>query len=165
MAYLHTCVGCLFQGAACTARDVLKIRIKGLGITSIRHRCPVRAPRYSAGHAVMIHTYDSKDDPDSVVMQWWPGWFISQKGTKAICFIRPKTEVGGYEFSPQHSNGFVKVPLSRVKIGAHDRVELDICRFCNGYPALDSCWGCDPKYAGADCLKRATPTHPATGDE
>lgn len=155
MAYLHACVGCSRQGAPCPTREALNAQIRGLGISSLRHRCAARVPRYTAGQAVVIHTYDGEHDYNGeYTMQWWPVWFIEQKATRAICFIRPGTDVDGYEFSPQHSRGYVKVPLFRVKAASHEPVELARCEGCGDYTAFlgDACG--EPQYTGPLCVKR-----------
>lgn len=163
MTHLSVCTGCASQALACPTRDKLRAAVRGLGVTSIRHRCHERIPLYAPGAPVLVKTsaWLSRDDAESVDVPpktWFPGFFIRQKGNSAIAFIRPGTmeayDDSGHTFETI-GEGFVKVPFARVMPRGDDKpIPVDECRLCGRIVALVS----ECNLAPADCpCGKATP--------
>lgn len=163
MTHFSACTGCAVDTTQCASLRTIKGAIRGLGITTVRHRCGVRVPRYEPGCAVWIKTFDSREsgDEDGPRVSWFPGVFISQKGSRAIAFIKPgaldELSDEDYPFQPEN-RGFVKVPLSRVKDRDGVPVSVVPCLTCGDVPALSGC-GHPQRYPGDvlhGCLQKET---------
>lgn len=138
MTFYRTCTGCEKQGQPCETRDALRAAIKGLCITSIKWKCADRTPRFKVGDPVWARTvaggdqyHDSDEGP---IWDDFPGHIVKDYGNTLIVYIAdqaPGKEFGGEDipvtFQPR-SNGFCKIPLSRLKEREGERVE--ICRSC-----------------------------------
>lgn len=124
MTYLHTCVGCFYAADTCDRRDELKAAIKGLGISSVKHRCLGRYNIYKRGDAVKVHTVNSTegsiDDHTGIVLDWFDATVVQQVGGRVVVFVADATEGqdSGAPFEASN-NGFVKAPLSRIKSSGH----------------------------------------------
>lgn len=129
MTTFSTCTGCKAKGD-CEHAAAIKKAVKGMFVTSIKHRCAHRDPLFKPGDPVTVETWSCMNDPDAG-MEYFPGIFIAQKATKAICFIKPGTD--GFETA---GKGYVKVTLSRIKTRDGDRVDVRECEFCGERPAL-----------------------------
>lgn len=64
MTVYHPCKNCKLEKLACTRRDGVKLAIKGLGVSTIKFRCPERQPIYSPGDRVSVlwRWYDENVD-------------------------------------------------------------------------------------------------------
>lgn len=140
MVYLATCIGCKHIGG-CVRRDGIKASLRGTGVSSAKHRCPLRECLYDFGQPVLVTTYSGHDEEveyGSVpIMGEFPGHFLRQAKSKAVCFIRNGARDAGdddIEFVAKGS-GFVKVPLSRVRANPVGEIlSNEKCKIC-GYPA------------------------------
>ncbi len=156
MAYLHTCAGCALRKSDCAIRTKLRAAIAGLGVTAAKHRCASFLPHYPPGASVQVKTYVSTegDGEDGPAISWFPATFIRQVGTRGVAFIKPGTEdeTGIHPFEPR-GNGFVKVPLARIRAGDQPSApDISECVFCGVIPALgQKCQG-DPEYRAGTCL-------------
>lgn len=130
----RTCVGCAKQGEPCEARDVLKGRLAGLGVTSIKWRCKDREARFQIGDPVWASTVGDQnevDDDGEPYRDHYPGHIIRDLGSTLLIYIEPGAP--GREcqddvpFSPR-ANGFCKIPLSRLEAREGDRET--ICKHC-----------------------------------
>ena len=134
MTYFHTCIGCKNRGNCDHLKDI-KDHIVGLGITSLKHRCPHREQLFLAGDPVIAETrvdYDFEDGEPPIAK--FKGWFIAQSGTKGIVFIQPGSEdlEQGMEFTPRYGGkGYVKILLSRIEADeSRERMRIIECAQC-----------------------------------
>lgn len=171
MTHFHACTGCALKGKPCASREALAAAVKGLGVSSIRHRCKVRVPTYEPGAAVLILTHASSEpsEDDEPRRGWFPGIFIRQSGTQVIAFIAPGAVAAGlsaaYPFEPQR-NGFVKAPFSRIKPSDHaPPADMTHCSLCDSYPAFQrGCRGHD-EFGRRVCPLRLQQPEPASNPE
>jgi hypothetical protein len=132
----RSCYGCIHGTGACQARDAMKAKIKGIGITSMKWKCSYRRPAFAAGEGISINLFmGMTDQGDSWGREepeygWFPGYAIEVKGTKILAFILPGTrsDCDEYEFQPK-SNGYVKTALTRVQ--RRDAVREHVCEGCH----------------------------------
>lgn len=141
MTVFTTCRGCK-HAFGCETPASIRTAIKGLGITTLKHRCTIREPEFLPGDPVTVRTGTEGEGEYGPV--WYQagfdGVFIREmKGnTQVVCFIKPGTEGDtGDEFEPKEGKrGFVKLPRSRVKKRDGDCVKLKECERCGGLPQL-----------------------------
>lgn len=146
MTYYHTCRGCSLFGKPCARRDSIATSIKGLGLTSVKHRCAERVPMFRSGQSVLVLTvaFYADDDLDKAPLAWFPGWIIDQTGTTVIAFIAPGTPAfRGADpentFEPCGSRpGYVKVPLSRIQAHSGGDADITECPSCYARPFLEN---------------------------
>ncbi len=62
MTHFTTCIGCKSR-ENCPVKDSLKTAIKGLGVTSIKHRCKERVGLFQKGDPVIVRTYSGYSEP------------------------------------------------------------------------------------------------------
>ena len=136
MTYYHACVGCAHDKATCDAFAAFKEKIKGLGLTSVKWRCPERVDRFHVGQPVWALTtviYGDGYNDENVCRNEWPGHIIRLLGPSALVYIKPGVQAKDYDdeapFEPKSGgNGFCKIPLSRLKTrGGEDET---ICKQC-----------------------------------
>ena len=107
-----TCHTCATPSATCPVRDVLRESLKGLGITTVRHRCGEYRPAFEPGEAVKVTTlaWLHRNDDDPPPKLTFPGHFIRMDRTKALVFVPAGAEDlngEGVTFEP-NSNGYLK---------------------------------------------------------
>jgi hypothetical protein len=155
MTYFHTCVGCESKGKDCVHLAALKNAIRLTGITSVKHICKVRVPAFAPGDQVLVEVfmYNAEDDEHyHPVFGKFRGVFIQQKGTKAICFIKPGTVRNGYDpetcdpedrFTPNNDGtGYVKVLLGRIKrIEGAEKLNMEECELCGRHTHITGITG------------------------
>ena len=133
MTHYATCTGCISQGK-CQHLDVVRKRLAGLGVTSVKWRCKYRVDRFQRGAPVWVitqadmnnPTYDEYDrGPDR---NTFPGIFIKAMGTKALVFIHPGAQ-SKYEREAFVGGPICKIPLSRIY--ARDAEPEEVCRHCD----------------------------------
>lgn len=148
-----TCNGCAYD-RACERQNEKRAALKGLGITTVKFICRDRADVFQPGAPVIFTTFVANewDEGRGCIEVSYPGYCIQQYGLKVFGYITPGiNDVGGEDipFEPQ-KNGFVKMPLSRVKPD-DTRVSADLsyCGWCGAYAGLGQCFK-DPHYTPAD---------------
>ena len=147
MAYFRKCRTCA-RNPDCEIKDRLRDAIKGLGITSLLHRCDSFEPRYAVGQQVTISTWvegaDEYGEPAAAAATF-PGWFVSLAADgKGLVYVRPETpslEDGRDKFDPRH-DGFCKIPLSRIQSRPQDDPS-PVCAKCSMVPNGE-CRNVDP---------------------
>lgn len=130
-----TCIGCVHDSGYCHARELVKAKVKGVGVTSIKWKCAHRRPVYQSGDAVWATTfigYSVDNDGwgrETKEFASFPATVISLHGSKAFMFIEPgaTSEGGDYNFEP-HSNGYVKIPISRTR--RREAIREHVCPSC-----------------------------------
>ncbi len=150
MTTYRTCRGCVLSGKPCETRQALATALKGLGITSVKWNCKMRETRIKIGDPVWIDTVASRTEVDDNGYPYrgeFPGFAIEDLGSKLLVFIEPKSPDRNDEdllFDPGESNGFCKIPLSRITAREADRQE--ICKSCSwpAYKGHQSGWMCNP---------------------
>ena len=148
MTVYRTCYGCAADPKTCQARKAVSDQIKGLGVTSIKWRCPDRKDRFHVGQAVWATTHSgviqSEYDGGGYIGDF-PAIIIRHQGARAVVMIEPgaldRTERA--PFTPLNAgNGFCKIPLTRLK--ERDAPTVAVCPTCempDGLPH-QSGWSC-----------------------
>lgn len=131
--FYRACLGCVRQGQPCDARDQLKARLKGLGITSVKWKCAEREARFAVGGRVWAKTFCGFIDEfsDGSPIEEFPGTVVRLMGSKALVYIRPGIIARDEEteFTPARGgHGFCKIPLSRLKARQGERA--NVCPEC-----------------------------------
>lgn len=135
------------MGHPCADRERLLAATKGLGITSIKHKCPAFAPRFKPGDPIVVLTvpwmssqYPEEGEPPQ---HWYPGHFVKYCGASGktpLVFVKagalPSDSAMPDPFEPA-GTGFIKAPATRVKpSGWAPPVCVDECRNCGVITAL-----------------------------
>lgn len=134
MTVYRKCRLCLKRDG-CSIKADIGSAIRGLGITSLLHRCDSYEAPFKPGDPVLVTTlvdcngadWDENGPPTAV----FPGHFLAQFGQKAHVFIEPNIEdVDGnhFEFVPR-SNGYCTLSYLRVKANPNGAA-LEICERC-----------------------------------
>ena len=133
----QTCIGCVHGTGFCQAREDIKARVKGIGVTSLKWKCRHRKPTYLPGEAVWVKIFIGWEDRgdswgrEEQAFAEFPGTVIRLKGSKAIIFIEPgvASRCEEYNFEPQaNGNGHVKIPIIRTR--KRDAVREYVCDGC-----------------------------------
>ena len=117
--------------------------MKGLRVTTIRHKCESYVSMFPPGAPVLIETYSYEDsDPDdgSLSFRQFPGFVVSWKrGERAYCYIKPGTPSvrGNVAFEPKPPNsGWVKLSIRRLTlIPGAPLTDMIPCKECSALPA------------------------------
>jgi hypothetical protein len=166
---LMTCTGCKLAGN-CGHAAFLRKALRGYGIRSMKFACALREEIFRPGQAALFTTFVSDEDDEyrrSVTEVTYPGYVLKQMGSKVLGYIKPGAgEVSGEEipFEPK-ANGFVKMPLSRVKPDdQRDDADVTACRWCARHIGLGEACERDPHYTplsqcrAGQCATLAKPT-------
>lgn len=157
MARFVTCHTCMYPAATCPTREMIQSAIAGLGITSIKHRCPGYAPAFTPGEAVKVTTFAwfHRDDDDPPPKVAFPGHFVQLSGQRAIVHVRKGVgdlDGAGVEFEPQ-GKGYLKIPLARVAHRDAASIDPTECSQCGAIPGLGEPCSRDPIYTPVEkCL-------------
>lgn len=139
MTHYATCVGCQAE-KACFVRDDFKLRVKGLGLTSVKWRCKSRVDRFQRGAPVWVITQTDLNNPtfDEDSREYgratgperntFPGIFIKAMGSKGLVFIHPGAP-SMYEHEVFVGGPICKIPLSRMS--ARDAEPEEVCMHCD----------------------------------
>lgn len=133
MTFYRTCTGCISAGQPCSAKDALRKTLKGLGVTSVKWNCADRVARFQVGNLVWADTVADRNEVDDDGYPFraeFPGVVVDAAGTKPLVFIDPgvKSNSHEYEFVAGSSNGFCRIPLSRLK--AREGEKQQVCASC-----------------------------------
>lgn len=132
----RTCLGCKFEGLPCGERDVMRAKVAGLGITSVKWKCDWRRPAFKPGDlvTVCILMFEDPNDYGSYALSFenFDGIFIRDAtgSTKKIVYIQPGT-IGDEDspFDPKGGGtGFCKLPRAYIK--PRDGVPEHVCEYC-----------------------------------
>lgn len=135
MTYWRTCRNCT-RNRACERQESMKATLAGMGITSVKHRCPERALPYQPGDPVLAKTYGDMDaytEDGEISIASFPGFFMGESGSKAMVWIRPGTSAvdeDDYEFNPKNGGkGFCKLPFDRLAANPGG-TSIEVCSSC-----------------------------------
>jgi hypothetical protein len=152
MTNFRTCHTCAKPAVSCPTREALHAALAGLRVTSVKHRCADYEAAFLPGDAVKVKTlawYHNDDDPPPQC--WFPGHFIRLCGNKALVVVpmgAVALDAAGVEFEP-NSNGYLKVPLSRVALRDGPAADTEACRWCAAILGVGDACGRDPNYTPA----------------
>jgi len=155
-----TCHTCATPAATCPVRAALRENLAGLGITTLRHRCPEYRTAFEPGEAVKVTTlaWFHRDDDDPPPKLAFPGHFIRMDRTKALVFVPEGAEDlngEGISFEP-NARGYLKVPLARVAHRDAPSVDVTACRWCSAILGVGDNCARDPHYTPpGHCLAAA----------
>jgi len=159
MTFFRKCKTCLHISECDRKEHILKA-IKGLGITTLSHRCSAYAPMFSPGDNLWVKTvdhahpkdvgyYDDKSDVEATDCIF-PAHFCGfTKAGRAIVYIKPGAtdrDDEDYVFEPiEGRQGFCSVALSigRSRLGIESRRDgkTEICKTCS-LPLGTECPNC-----------------------
>jgi hypothetical protein len=153
----RTCRSCFRADAPCEVRDTLSGALTGLGILSVKHRCPAYQPMHRPGDAVLVQTrawIGGDLEEGYPPMCWYRGRFIRYVGAKALAFVEPGTEPENDEHPLESATGFIKVPYSRIRASDWaSRIDVTACGWCAAILTIGQPCGRDPHYTPArSCL-------------
>ena len=148
MTVLYTCRSCTHKGACEIQAEVLAA-VKGLGISSLKHRCTKHEPPYRVGQAVWAFVQDApwsvyEECNGEPIRAWFPGHFIgvSSKGnSRALVVIETGAEPreqprrgDDIDFSPVHKKGICKLIWTRIE--SREAPDTPLCPKCGELKAL-----------------------------
>lgn len=114
MASYRTCHNCAHDPNECATRDKIKRAIAGLSVTSVKFRCPDRAPLYLPGERVIV-TWLVPLCKGPSYEDWqheeWPATVIMENGAKFIICV---DDVESDEGTPARE--YVKSPNLYCKV-------------------------------------------------
>ena len=159
MAYFRKCRTCKHNTGDCQIKEGLRQSIKGLGITSLLHRCSEFEPIYKFGDTISVKTCDSMgpqyDECGGPAFEAYAGWFIQESAKrKAIVYIRPGTEAQNVvsrkaeAFSPRDGRGFCSIPYSDIHKLQADIGSPPVCSKCLSPFEPEGHCSCMPEYGG-----------------
>lgn len=139
----RTCNGCVHGTGFCQAREDVKARVKGIGVTSLKWKCKHRRPIYQPGDAVWVNLFVGYEERcenwggEEAVFASFPGTVIRMAGSKAVIFVEPgvASDCEEYSFEPQNAgSGYVKITLTRTR--RRDAIREHVCDCCGNIPRL-----------------------------
>lgn len=152
MAYFHTCKTCSSKDG-CDIKQGLKNSIRGLNITSLKHKCDGYNSIYEEGEPVFVTLYVCKytgpmgetDCFEETYEANFIGW--SKTGIKAVCFISnnaPSLEDEDIKYSHEgNRKGYVKITLKNVTKNENGFFYIPKhCIWCNAIIFDEKC-SCD----------------------
>lgn len=88
MTVYRTCRNCAHEREPCQQRENVRASLKGLGMTSVKFRCPDREPRFRRGQRVSV-TWPVPDDSgyDMPTLETWPATVIRESGARFLVLI------------------------------------------------------------------------------
>ncbi len=152
---LLSCTGCISEGR-CERALNLRESLQGMMIRTVKFGCPIREDRFKPGQPVIFTIKISRgDDEGGMNLVYFEGFAIEHKGSRLFGFIKPGSMSLDEEYSFEGtSNGYVKVPLARVRADASRQpVSAEACRWCNNHPQMGAACNKDPEHTGRNqCL-------------
>ncbi len=150
MTVLYTCRSCAHKGA-CEIQAKVLAAVKGLGVSSLKHRCAKHEPPYRVGQAVWAFVIDApwseyEESGEEPIRAWFPGHFIgvsSRGNSRALVAIaagaepreQPRHGWGDdVEFYPVHKKGICKIIWTRIE--NREAPDTPLCPKCGELKAL-----------------------------
>lgn len=162
MTIFRKCHPCALR-EGCEIKAKLADAIKGLGVSSLMHRCKSFQPEFTSGDNVMVRTFNGEHDPygsgdgmsDFVE---FPAHFVqySDDLSRAIVFIAPgtKSECEEYEFQPTNGkDGFCRVSYTPIRQNPVSSTAKGIIARREGKTAMENCCGRPLGTACKECIE------------
>ena len=137
MTVYRRCVRCTKRNG-CPIKARLSEAIRGLGITSVLHKCDEFEPPFAAGQPIIARMvcmspddiYDNKPSNAD-----YPAWFVleTKEDRKALIFIQPGQLplIGDKDYAFEAKNdGFCKVAWWRLSADERSGVSREPCPIC-----------------------------------
>ena len=131
MATYRTCSGCLFGKGPCAEREILRRKVAGLGLTSIKWKCAWKRPAFRPGEPVSVRAMDRAEDyEDGTRVEVVEGYFVSETSAtdKVVVYVDPAHFSETFDGSEMRSNGFMR--LSRSYVSRREGVPASFCKEC-----------------------------------
>lgn len=146
MTYYRTCKNCRFEKSGCQKREEMRTAIKGLGITSIKFRCPDRRAIFDEGQRVKLtwRVFASGDDYDEETIHEFLAtvMFEVAGGLRYIVRVDPGVSLDGdCDVSAAFKNKNLIIKARPDSMTAIDEPVRDFCRACFAYPDESRCHG------------------------
>ena len=131
-----TCKGCLFEKTDCAERRRIGVKIKGLGITTMKWKCEWRKPAFSIGQPVSVTLIERTGYPEGDYLYDFDAFVIGMKGRRVQAYV-PKNcqhieSPGDFEFK---SGGFVGLSMDHVR--SREGMYEPVCEECRKTHRLD----------------------------
>lgn len=160
--YYTNCRGCTVNTSTCAHRAKIRESLAGLGLTSIKFKCPDRKPQFSRGNRVLVtwtlvgRPYQTSEGYDyanevvsfkaTVIEEKKPGRFLIRvdDGASHDCgddFVAPDCLSG---------NGFASVGFQKLQ--SLNEFNKRVCDLCNS-PNMADCWNSSVGLS-RDCMKK-----------
>ena len=154
MTHYRTCRTCLFNSANCELKSQLSRAIRGLGITSVKHKCAAYRDEFTPGQPIVALTTPYMG---SETMGHFPGWFIRYRANASpLVYIKPGTKAVEDEsvlFETQ-GKGYCGIAMNRIAT-RNTSEPSPYCSECDTvFWAEDGCRNWEPwvmKEIGAEC--------------
>lgn len=139
MTHYATCTGCIAENG-CYHLDTFRLKLRGLGVTSVKWRCKYRVDRFQRGSPVWVVTVADLKNPtfDEDSREYgrgtgperntFPAVFIRGKGSSALVFIHPGAQ-SQCEEATFSGGPLCRIPLSRIS--ARKGNTEQVCRHCD----------------------------------
>lgn len=154
MTYFRTCHNCVYAGEECATREILRRKIKTLGITSLKFNCGNRAPVFRAGQRVSV-TWPVGYDHDcygqvEYEQVSWPATIVQERGSRFLIVV---DDVVGDDGETKASDYLKAGLFAKVTAGRLEAIGEPARRVCQ------ECGSCGPEFAQchfsgrSSCLK------------
>ena len=159
MAYFRTCKNCKFEKAQCDHREFMRGAIKGLGITSIKFNCAMRARMFEDGQRVLLkwrcYDFDEYDEVERVVH--FRATVVGESASRLRVILRVDPGASVNDESTE-SEGTFKNENLIIKARHEDITPIDeplrkFCKFCLEFDGEGRCQYV-PGYRPDDCWRR-----------
>ena len=146
MTAYRTCLHCVRARDLCERRADVARGVAGLGVTSVKFRCPERIPLFTPGQRVSVTWFIV--DPDGRygdgIHETWPATVIAQRGTKFQIVV---DDVDGDEGTPARGwmkNESLHAKVTVGKLRPLSEPDRKLCPDCDGVIQSDGtvpgCW-------------------------
>lgn len=165
MTFYRTCHNCAIDAGECLTRKALRAALAGMHVTSVKHRCPDRAPLFHPGdRATVTWTINEREahpdyeggasDPEDWAEHTWPATVIREKGGKFIICVDDVDSDGEFPAREwlKNDSRYAKVAAGKLKL--LDEPRRTVCARCENLEGnLTGCWEAASRADGYDWCK------------
>ena len=133
MTYYATCRHCQ-KSDGCPIKAEIADKIRGIGITTFKHRCAERVPLFKRHDPIVARLQSFGDEFGNSYAGDFPGWFVGlYKETKPLIYIPVGTRdsTSNVEFEQANGKGFCRVAWSRL-LPRETSDASPLCDKCDG---------------------------------
>lgn len=130
MTYYAPCKNCTKDATTCERRVNLKKSLRGLGVTSVKFKCPDRVLPFTPGQRVEVSFVNGDEWGDWE--ETWAATVIKESGSRFLCKVDDADSVDAETPAKsffKNETLFVKVPLHRIR--PLDEPPREVCSSCD----------------------------------